>query len=129
MPKSPELAVLPSSIANTKIHWLRLLQIALDALLIGLALFASYLIRFDCHPEHNYLHQFMLLVLPVTIAKLGVNWLFGVYRRLWRYTGLAEVIELGSSLLLVTTGLLVLRFLEVTNIQGHQISLGIIIID
>ena len=52
-----------------------------------------------------------------------------MYRRLWRYTGLAEVIELGSSLLLTGTILLVLRFLQVINIQGHQISLGIIIID
>jgi FlaA1/EpsC-like NDP-sugar epimerase len=113
---------------SLKIQWLRLLQIVLDASLIGIAFLLSFFIRFDGHPGH-YLHQFVLLVVPITLAKLIVNCIFGVYRRLWRYTGLTEVIELGSSLLLFCTGLLILRFAEVTNIEGHQISLGIIIID
>ena len=95
--------MLPSP--SSKIRWLRLLQIVLDAMLVGIAFLFSFFIRFDGHPGH-YLHQFILLVAPITLAKLIVNWMFGVYRRLWRYTGLTEVIELGSSLLLFSTGLL-----------------------
>ncbi len=116
-------------VAGMKVRWLRLLQIALDALLVSLAFACSYFIRFDGHPEANYIAQLTLLLIPFTLAKLMVNWLFGVYRRLWRYTGLAEVMELGLSLVLSSAALLSIRLLGLITIDGLQISLGIIIID
>lgn len=116
-------------IAGMKVRWLRLLQIVLDALLVSLAFACSYLIRFDGHPEVNYTAQLAVLIAPVTLAKLLVNWFFGVYRRLWRYTGLTEVMELGLSLLLSSAVLLSIRLLGLITLKGQQISLGIIFID
>lgn len=118
-----------SSITNAKISWLRVLQVVLDGLLATLAFVCSYLIRFDGHPEAQYIDQFSLLVIPLALVKLTVNWIFGVYRRLWRYTGLTEVMELGLSLLFVSTTLLALRLLGLISIHGQQISQSIIIID
>src|ERR1700722_20537191 len=96
---------------GVKIGWLRLLQVILDGFLISLTFACAYLIRFDAHLGANYLNQLTVLIVPVTLAKLVVNWLLGVYRRLWRYTGLTEVMELGISLLISSSALLVLRLL------------------
>jgi len=105
------------------------MQVLIDTLLISLAFACSYLIRFDGHPEYSYIHQIALLVIPITLAKIAVNCFIGVYRRLWRYTGLTEVMELGLSLFIITASLLACRLLGWLNIDGRQLSLGIILID
>ncbi len=119
----------PVATLGIKIGWLRLAQVILDTFLIGLAFACSYLIRFDGHPGHIYLSQLLVLVLPLTVSKVGVNWSLGVYRRLWRYTGLTEVMELGISLLISSSVLLAIRLLGLINVYGHQLSAGIILID
>ena len=114
---------------SIKIGWLRLLQVILDACLIGLVFACSYLIRFDGHPSSSFIAQLLTLALPIVLAKTAINWSLGVYRRLWRYTGLTEVMELGLSLLIASSILLAIRLLGLLNIYGQQLSLGIILID
>lgn len=112
-----------------KIGWLRLLQVVLDAFLIGLAFVCSYLLRFDGHPGASHLAQLFMLVGPIVAVKTALNWSLGVYRRLWRYTGLTEVIELGLSLFIASSILFAMRVFGLLNIHGQQLSLGIIVID
>ncbi len=114
---------------SIKIGWLRLLQVILDAFLVGLAFACSYLIRFDGHPSNSFIAQLFTLAVPIVLAKIIICWSFGVYRRLWRYTGLTEVMELGLSLLIASSILLAIRLLGLLNIYGQQLSLGIILID
>jgi FlaA1/EpsC-like NDP-sugar epimerase len=117
-----------------RIRWMRILQIVLDALLTSLSFCGAFLIRFDgrlVEPTQGltYVHQ-LLWLLPIVVAlRLSANWICGVYRRLWRYTGLTEVMELGLAVLSVSAILYVARALGWLAIDNNQLSFGIISID
>ncbi len=123
---SPDPPVNPAGFPG-KVGWLRLLQVGLDAGLITMALTCAFLIRFDGSPGKLYLQQY-LLVLPVLVClRLLANWICGVYNRLWRYTGLAEVVEIGVSILSVTTILMIARALGLVAVGKLHLSYGIIL--
>jgi FlaA1/EpsC-like NDP-sugar epimerase len=109
------------------VEWLRLLQVIIDAAILSFALAAAFLIRFDGKLSALYLHQLMVFLPILVPARLTFNWVCGVYRRLWRYTGLTEVVELAVATLTVTTILMILRALGQLPIDGHQLSYGIIL--
>ncbi|PWT95140.1 MAG: polysaccharide biosynthesis protein [Candidatus Melainabacteria bacterium] len=112
-----------------QIRWMRILQIVLDGLLVVAAFIGAYLIRFDGHLNQLFVQQIAIFTPIVLSLRLLSNWAYGVYRRLWRYTGLTEIMELGCSVLTVTTLLFFLRSLALVSIRGNQISYGIITID
>lgn len=112
-----------------QIRWLRILQIVLDAILVSVAFVGAYLIRFDGHLSRLFITQIVILTPAVVVLRLLSNWFYGVYRRLWRYTGLTEIMELGCSVLTITTLLFFVRSVGLISIQGNQISFGIITID
>ncbi|WP_084184747.1 polysaccharide biosynthesis protein [Desulfonatronum thiodismutans] len=77
-----------------------------DGLLFALAMVLSYLIRFDFHVDDLYQAQMIHLVMIALPLKLVVFTVFGLYRGMWRYTGLGDLwhvvqAALISSLLLV----------------------------
>jgi FlaA1/EpsC-like NDP-sugar epimerase len=113
----------------SRVRWMRLLQIVLDAFVIALSFILAYLIRFDGRLSEPFVEQILLFLPIVVVLKLASNWIFGVYRRLWRYTGLTEIMEIGCSMLAVTTFLIFLRALSVMALRGNQISFGIVSID
>lgn len=109
------------------VEWLRLLQVIIDAFIMALALAAAFLIRFDGKLSPEYIHQ-LAVFLPILVpVRLFANQICGVYRRLWRYTGLTEVVELAVSTISVTTILMILRALGHLPINGHQLSYGVIL--
>lgn len=110
-----------------RVAWLRILQVVLDALLIAAALSGAFLIRFDGTLHPAYGHQ-LLHFIPLFVGmRLITNYFCGVYRRLWRYTGLAETVELAVSVLIVTTIIVTARALGWLNFDGRQLSWGIIL--
>lgn len=115
----------------SNIRWMRVLQIVLDLILTVASLGCAYLIRFDFHVDTLYLSQ-LGQVLPLFVGlRLTANLCAGVYRRLWRYTGLTEVTELGCAVLAASLIVVVLRALGVGVLRsdGHLLSYGIIFID
>lgn len=120
---------LDSQVPVRRFPFMRLLQVVLDALLISGSFIFSFLIRFDARLSTPYVDQILLLAPIVVAARLLANWRFGVYRRLWRYTGLTEIMELGCSVLVITTIVLIARALKLLNIDENQLSFGIIFID
>jgi FlaA1/EpsC-like NDP-sugar epimerase len=115
----------------SNIPWLRALQIVLDTVLTIASLSCAYMIRFDFHVDSLYLSQ-LGQVLPLFVGlRLTANLCAGVYRRLWRYTGLTEMTELGVAVLSGSLIVVVLRALGVgiVRIDGHLLSYGIIFID
>ncbi len=108
---------------------MRLLQIVLDAALIAAAFLAAYLIRFDGRITHPFAEQIFIFTPLIVCLKLASNWLFGVYKRLWRYTGLIEIMELACSMAAVTTFVMLLRTLSLITVRGNQISFGVVFID
>jgi FlaA1/EpsC-like NDP-sugar epimerase len=128
---SVKTSAIEKEAAFGSISWMRVLQVVLDATLVSLSLFLAYLVRFDGRVEAIYFQQ-LLEVLPLfVVPRLLACWGFGVYRRLWRYTGLTEVMELCCAVLSVTTLILVARALSlpILRVEGHFLSYGIIIIE
>lgn len=112
-----------------RIRWMRMLQIVLDAALIAVAFIASYFIRFDGHITKTFFEQILIFTPLVVAMQLCANWVFGVYRRLWRYTGLTEIMELGCTVGIVTTILVALRATTILTVRANSISFGIISIN
>ena len=110
---------------------MRILQIVLDAGLVTIGLFAAYMLRFEGHVESTYLKQFAEILPIFVLPRLLAFWGFGVYRRLWRYTGLTEVMELCAATLSVTAIILTARALSLplVKVQGHFLSYSIILIE
>ena len=113
---------------STQIRWLRLLQIALDITLVSLSLFLAFYLRFDGSIEPKYIHEYTLFLPFVITIQILANFVFGVYRRLWRYTGLTEVMELGISVLGCLTLLYIIRVSGLLVYHNEQLSYAVIFI-
>lgn len=103
-------------------------QVAIDACAIALSVMLAFIIRFDGHIEPDYLSQFTLVAPVWILMQLAFNWIFGVYRRLWRYTGLTEIVELACAVGVTSLIVLTARVAGVLVISHHHLSLGIIFI-
>jgi UDP-GlcNAc:undecaprenyl-phosphate/decaprenyl-phosphate GlcNAc-1-phosphate transferase len=69
----------------------RLLEVFLDFLLISLAYYLAYLLRFEWDLGDNFL--FFLKSLPIVIAcQIFCFYALGVYRGVWERTGLSDLI-------------------------------------
>ena len=86
-----------------------------DMALIAFALLAAYLIRFEFVLASDRLSQFSSLLPYVLLTKAVVFFIFGLYRGMWRYAGVADLIRIVkavvvSSLAVVSLVLFVHRF-------------------
>jgi UDP-GlcNAc:undecaprenyl-phosphate/decaprenyl-phosphate GlcNAc-1-phosphate transferase len=77
----------------------RIFEVLLDAILIGLAYYASYIIVFDELGNQNW--QLFLKTLPILLVlKLFSFLAAGVYRGLWRYTSIGDSVIFGKGVIL-----------------------------
>ena len=76
--------------------------IVLDVMVVALAYAAALLLRFDAEvPRENL--DFALRVVPViAVVYVGANLLFGVYRTVWAYGSLGDILALFRPVLLST---------------------------
>lgn len=63
----------------------------LDIILIGAALMGAYLLRFEGYIG-SYWEQYKNVVVFVTLIYLGSNWIFGLYKKMWRYASIQELL-------------------------------------
>lgn len=112
-----------------RVDWLRLMQVAIDSTMVLAAFTFAYMVRFDGHVNALYAYQLILLAPIVIVLQLCANWFFGVYRRLWRYTGLTEVMELGVAVMVVTTIIFVARAVGLLAVEENHLSYGIIFVN
>jgi UDP-GlcNAc:undecaprenyl-phosphate GlcNAc-1-phosphate transferase len=76
----------------------RLFEVLLDLVLIPLAYWISYLLRFE---GSAYGANFPIFIksLPIVVAcQLFAFFLFGVYRGIWQYVGMRDVIVFGKAI-------------------------------
>jgi UDP-GlcNAc:undecaprenyl-phosphate/decaprenyl-phosphate GlcNAc-1-phosphate transferase len=99
--------------------------VAVDLLLIVVAYYSAYLLRFEgVFEEHR--PTFLRTVGPVIILQLSSLTLFGNYRGLWRYTSLRDLLRLLQG---VTAGVVacVLYFVFTTRFEG--LSRAVFVLD
>ena len=86
------------------IHYRKLLLAVTDAILINLALCFALFIRFDIDVPQQYYDFFFYNVLIVAGIQAVVFSLFGLYRSLWEYASIDELMQIFLATL-VTAGL------------------------
>src|SRR5438105_4332451 len=60
------------------VQWMRLLQVLLDAVIVGGAVAAAFLIRFDGKLNPVFVHQLLVFIPVLVPLRLAANWLCGV---------------------------------------------------
>ncbi|WP_027400270.1 polysaccharide biosynthesis protein [Anaerovorax odorimutans] len=79
-----------------------------DAICINLAYIISFLLRFEFEVESNVFSSWFSVYIDnlifLTIVKLIILWLFGLYNSLWKYAGTEEVIKIVFAGFVATTG-------------------------
>lgn len=101
-----------------KFHNKNLLFIlGMDILLLAGAIYAAYLVRFEFKIPPSYLKSLIALYPIVVLIKLGCLYYFDLYRGMWRYTSLADLLNIIkaasiSSLLIICYVLLRFRFVD-----------------
>lgn len=90
-------------------------QLIIDGWIFCLSFAASYVIRFEGFPAAPFIRQFLLCVPFLVAARLLTNWRCGIYRFVWRFVSLSDVLAIARSLSAVTTVLLAVRLFYPTG--------------
>jgi FlaA1/EpsC-like NDP-sugar epimerase len=107
----------------------RLAQFAVDLFIFSLAYLSAYVIRFEGELPLQSAKQLVVLLPYVVLARFAANGVFGVYRVVWRYIGLREVVRFGYAVASVSAVLLAFRFLYPTHHPYLKVPLGIIVLE
>ena len=92
--------------------------LAIDVFLLSLSWFAAYWVRFDLDIPEKFVDE-MLAILPVAILiKLLCFYFFDVYRGMWRFTSVSDLLSIIkavslSMLLVIVWALLIYRYKNV----------------
>lgn len=74
-----------------------LLWILLDIVLVNLAVYGAYWLRFDGAIKPEYLKHYQDSFLVITAVKLAVFYYAGIYKSLWRYASIRELIVISAA--------------------------------
>ncbi len=80
----------------------------MDALVVAIALFAAYMLRFDGVLYNFVRNQYVLVVGIFIVVRLTMFWAFRLYRGVLRYAGLGEMLAITASVIagtVILTGL------------------------
>lgn len=96
-----------------------------DIILLAISYFSAYVVRFEAHIGASELLVIKQTIVPILLCKLVVFYFFNLYRGMWRYTGIVDLLNVikavtVSSLIIVTVILMLSRF------QGFSRSVFII---
>lgn len=75
---------------------------ALDFLVVSVAYAAALMLRFDSEVPEQSADTAVWLVPVIAVGYIAANWVFHVYRTIWAYGSLGDVIQLFRPVLLVT---------------------------
>jgi FlaA1/EpsC-like NDP-sugar epimerase len=101
------------------------MQLAGDSLLVGLSYFAAFYLRFNMEPAPRYVVM-AWDTLPVIVAcSLAALLALRVYRMMWRYTSLADLVRLTQALTLGVLGAVLVMVLW-TRLAGYPRTVFVI---
>ncbi|MFN9741568.1 MAG: hypothetical protein ACK562_05650, partial [Acidobacteriota bacterium] len=75
----------------------RRVQILIDGLICASSFIIAHLLRFDGWPPGMDNDRLLLLLPYLLVARIGVNYLMGLYRRVWRDISIQDSIHLAYS--------------------------------
>ncbi|WP_024335017.1 polysaccharide biosynthesis protein [Desulfotignum balticum] len=111
---------------KTKVTRNLLLILLLDALLLLGSFYLSHLIRFDFNPPDWAMVRFRQFLPVVVVLKLVCFYLLGLYKGMWRYTGMADLINVIKA---ATVASLVLIAFVLYRTRFDMVSRSVFVID
>ncbi|MGE0792227.1 MAG: polysaccharide biosynthesis protein [Sandaracinaceae bacterium] len=87
-------------------HVLRLSQLSIDLVVLGLAFAVAFLMRFDWRPPAEMWGRLALTVPYVVLGEYLVLWVFGIPKFSWRYIGLRELWRILAAVVVANVALL-----------------------
>ncbi len=87
-----------------------LLLMFIDAILVNLAVFGSFYIRFEGDIPQEYFQTFYHTAWAATVFYLAVFYVFGLYNRLWQYASLGELTSILYAVSVGTSGTVALVY-------------------
>ena len=97
-----------------------------DLLMVPIAWFGAYWLRFNLDPiPEGFFHQALVLLPVVWIAQGGMFWYFGLYRGIWRFASIPDLVRIIKA---VTAGVVVAATVSfiLTRLQGVPRSVFIL---
>lgn len=91
------------------------IPMAVDAALVFLAYFAALELRFELEIPTQYLEAFRNLFPLLALAYCAANFLFGLYRQMWRYASALGALAILESTATATALILAFDFLYMAN--------------
>lgn len=101
-------------------------NVLLDFILIIMAYYGAYLLRFEGQTLEVFLTSFAKSLPLVIISQLGSLALCGMYRSVWRYVGISDLIRMLQS---VTLGVVLTVFLVALAYRFEGFSRSVFILD
>ncbi|MFA5878746.1 MAG: nucleoside-diphosphate sugar epimerase/dehydratase [Candidatus Margulisiibacteriota bacterium] len=83
-----------------KIYSRKILLLFIDIILINFALYIALYFRYEGHIPIYYYHFFLHYFVALTIFKIFIYYIFGLYTSLWRYASMGELIKVFFAVLL-----------------------------
>ncbi|MBW2411750.1 MAG: polysaccharide biosynthesis protein [Deltaproteobacteria bacterium] len=71
-----------------------LIILAIDILILAVALFSAYLVRFDFDIPHNFFILFLHILPVALLIKITCFYFFDLYSGMWRYTSTSDLINI-----------------------------------
>lgn len=97
---------------NTLMKWRnRLIAVFYDLGMIPIAWLGAYWLFFDLHLlPAEVLRQATWWILPVTIIQMTIFWYFGLYRGVWRFASIPDLIRIAKAVFAGTTCIVIMFF-------------------
>ena len=106
-----------------------LLIMLLDIIVIGVAFFSAFLLRFDFQFSlvlSNYLGAYLLVVPITSIVAIAVFWIFRLYHSIWSYASINELIRMIAAWIVLGLGGIIFVFVdELINKGGRTIPVSV----
>jgi FlaA1/EpsC-like NDP-sugar epimerase len=80
----------------------KLMLIIADVVFINLAIYLALLVRFDSAVPQRYIDCFIHNILIITVIHIVIFSLFGLYRSLWEYASIEEMMQIALSAVAAT---------------------------
>lgn len=103
----------------------RLAEILIDVVLITLAYFSAYLVRFEKQFDHFYFRQFVTTLPWILMIKCAVFYYIGLYKSVWRYISVRDMLDIVKGVVL--SSFVIVSFIVIlSRFEGYSRSVFVI---
>lgn len=86
-----------------------------DVIMINLAFVLAFIIRFDGHLHiavaQSYIPVYLSNAVTITLIKVSIFYVFGLYKNLWRYASIEEMLQIVTTSFVANTGIVSYMFI------------------